>query len=118
MDNDGFITIVDRIKEMIITGGFNVYPSEVEDVLRTHPDIADAAVVGEPTADGGEQVVAAVVPVEGAAIDPEDIRIWCREHVAGYKAPRRIVAVGELAHDQIGKVRRRQVRETLLRTRT
>jgi long-chain acyl-CoA synthetase len=118
MDNDGFITIVDRIKEMIITGGFNVYPSEVEGVLRTHPDVADAAVIGAPTAEGGEQVVAAVVPVEGAHIDPEEVRIWCRERVAGYKAPRRIVALAGLPHTEIGKVRRRQVRESVLRTGT
>ncbi len=118
MDNDGFVTIVDRIKELIITGGFNVYPSEVEDVLRTHPDVADVAVVGEPKADGGEDVVAAVVPADGTHIDPEEIRTWCRERVAGYKAPRRIVVVDRLPHTEIGKIQRRQVRESLERMRT
>jgi long-chain acyl-CoA synthetase len=118
MDNDGFITIVDRIKEIIITGGFNVYPSEVEEVLRKHPDVADAAVVGVPAADGGEQVVAAVVPVEGHRLDTENVRVWCRERVAGYKAPRRVVAVAELPQTENGKVRRRQVRDSLADTRT
>jgi long-chain acyl-CoA synthetase len=113
MDENGFITIVDRIKELIITGGFNVYPSEVEDVLRAHPDIVDAAVVGEPTDDGSEQVVAAVIPVEGKRIDPEEVRAWCRKRLAGYKTPRRVVAVAALPRTEIGKVRRRQVRESL-----
>jgi long-chain acyl-CoA synthetase len=114
MDDDGFVTIVDRIKELIITGGFNVYPSEVEDVLRRHPDVADAAVVGIPGATEGEEVVAAVVPAEGTTFDPEAVRVWCRENIAGYKAPRRIIAVAELPRTEIGKVPRRQVRESIM----
>jgi long-chain acyl-CoA synthetase len=69
MSDDGFLSIVDRIKELIITGGFNVYPSEVEEVLRGHPDVADAAVVGLPSERTGEEVVAVVVPAEGATVD-------------------------------------------------
>ncbi|MFI2272961.1 MULTISPECIES: long-chain-fatty-acid--CoA ligase [Catenuloplanes] len=114
MSEDGYLTIVDRIKELIITGGFNVYPSEVEEVLRGHADVADAAVVGMPGKDGGEQVVAVVVPVEGTQPDPETLRAWTRERLAGYKAPRRIVIVPELPRSMIGKVLRRQVRENLL----
>ncbi|WP_380167854.1 long-chain-fatty-acid--CoA ligase [Jannaschia sp. R86511] len=114
MSDDGFVTVVDRIKELIITGGFNVYPSEVEDALRRVPGVADAAVVGLPTDDGGEQVVAAVVAEAGAELDPEQVRSAGREHLAGYKVPRRVVVVDELPRSVIGKVLRRQVREELL----
>lgn len=114
MDEDGFVRVVDRIKELIITGGFNVYPSEVEEVLLQHPEVRDAAVVGVPSGDGGEQVLAAIVPAAGAAPDPEAVRAWCRERLAGYKTPRRVVVVDELPRTQIGKVLRRQLRDDVL----
>jgi long-chain acyl-CoA synthetase len=114
MAEDGFVTIVDRIKELVITGGFNVYPSEVEDALRHVPGVLDAAVVGLPTPDGGEQVVAAVVPEPGAELDPDAVREASREHLAGYKVPRRVVVVDELPRSIIGKVLRRQVRDRLI----
>jgi long-chain acyl-CoA synthetase len=114
MDDEGFFTIVDRIKELIITGGFNVYPTEVEDVLRHLPEIADAAVVGVPSPHGGEDVVAAVVPEPGHALDEEALREACKEHLAAYKVPRRITVVDELPRSIIGKVLRRQVRAQLL----
>ncbi len=114
MAEDGFVTVVDRIKELIITGGFNVYPSEVEDALRLLPGVADAAVVGLPTDDGGEQVVAAVVAEPGARVDPAEVRTAVRQHLAGYKVPRRVELVDELPRSIIGKVLRRQVREQLL----
>ncbi|NHC45154.1 long-chain-fatty-acid--CoA ligase [Motilibacter aurantiacus] len=115
MDEDGFVSIVDRIKELIITGGFNVYPSEVEDVLRLHASVHDAAVVGLPDAGGGELVAAAVQPAEGGEIDAEALRAWCRERLAGYKTPRRLVVMADLPRSQVGKVLRRQVRERLSR---
>ena len=111
---DGFIEIVDRVKELIITGGFNVSPSEVEEVLRSHPDIADAAVVGLPGADGGERVAAAVVMTDGAALNTDALRQHCREHLTAYKVPRTITAVPDLPHSMIGKVLRREVRVQLL----
>ena len=114
MDDEGFFTVVDRIKELIITGGFNVYPSEVEDVLRHLPEIADAAVVGVPSPHGGEDVVAAVVLEPGRTLDAEAVREACKEHLAAYKVPRRITAVNELPRSMIGKVLRRQVRAMLL----
>ena len=111
-DAAGFVRIVDRIKELIITGGFNVYPSEVEDVLREMPEIADVAVVGVRTPDGsGEEVVAAVVPTPGATVDPERVRAFARERLTGYKVPRRIEIVDELPRSLIGKVLRRRVRD-------
>ncbi len=114
MSDDGFLSIVDRVKELIITGGFNVYPSQVEDVLRDHPDIADAAVVGLPSERTGEEVVAVIVPAEGASVDAEAVLRWARERLSGYKAPRRIEITDELPRSQIGKVLRRQVRDDLL----
>ena len=113
MSADGFVTIVDRIKELIITGGFNVYPSEVEEALRRVPGVRDAAAVGLATPDGGEQVAAAVVLEEGAGLSPDDIRAAGRQHLAGYKVPRRVVVVDDLPRSMIGKVLRREVRELL-----
>ena len=110
-DADGFVRIVDRIKELIITGGFNVYPSEVEDVLRELPEIEDLAVVGVPASgDSGEEVVVAIVPTPGATVDPDRVHAYARERLAGYKVPRRVVIMDELPRSQIGKILRRQVR--------
>ncbi|MAP63545.1 MAG: long-chain fatty acid--CoA ligase [Microbacterium sp.] len=114
IDEDGFVRIVDRIKELVITGGFNVAPTEVENALRQHPAVADAAVVGLPDERAGEQVVAAVVAAPGHDIDPELIRAFAREELTPYKVPRRVVVVDELPTSLIGKVLRRQVRDRLL----
>jgi len=113
---DGFITIVDRMKELIITGGFNVAPSEVEEALISHPSVADVAVVGILSEAGGEVVTAAVVLVPGAVLDVEALRHYCRSQLSAYKVPRKIVQVDELPHSLIGKVLRRQVRAQLTRT--
>jgi len=111
---DGFVTVVDRLKEIIITGGFNVAPTEVEETLHGHPDIVEAAVVALPRK-GGEEVVAAVVLREGAELNADVLRDYCRTHLAGYKVPRKFFAVEELPRSLIGKVLRREVREQLLR---
>lgn len=114
VDPDGFVTVVDRIKELIITGGFNVAPSEVEEALRQHPSIADAAVVGLPSEHNGEDIVAAVVLAEGATLDEKAVRDFVRTNLAAYKVPKRVVSVDELPKSLIGKVLRRQVRERLI----
>ncbi len=114
---DGFVTIVDRRKELIITGGFNVSPSEVENALEAHPDVVAAAVVGLPRSSGGEEVAAAVVLREGAADDMEGLRDFCRTRLTAYKVPRRITAVDDLPRSLIGKVLRREVRDRLLAER-
>ena len=111
---DGFVTIVDRLKEIIITGGFNVSPSEVEDVLTSHPDIAGAAVVALPKSSGQEDVAAAIVLREGVHVEPEAIRDFCKTRLAAYKVPRRVVVVDDLPRSLIGKVQRREVRERLM----
>ncbi|MDQ1128769.1 long-chain-fatty-acid--CoA ligase [Microbacterium sp. SORGH_AS_0888] len=114
IDDAGFVRIVDRIKELIITGGFNVSPTEVENALRQHADIEDVAVVAMPSAHSGEDVVAAVVAREGATVDPESVRDFARSTLTAYKVPRRVEIVDELPRSLIGKVLRRQVREQLL----
>ncbi|MCW4384754.1 long-chain-fatty-acid--CoA ligase [Salinibacterium sp. SYSU T00001] len=114
IDAAGFVTIVDRIKELIITGGFNVSPSEVEESLKTHPDVVDAAVVGLPSERNGEDVTAAVVLRAGAGAQPEAIRDHVRPLLTPYKVPRRVVIVDELPKSLIGKTLRRVVRDNLL----
>ncbi|BDV31769.1 long-chain-fatty-acid--CoA ligase [Microbacterium terricola] len=111
---DGFITIVDRLKELIITGGFNVSPSEVEEALQSHPDVDAAAVVGLPRESGGEEVVAAVVARQGAELDTDALRDYARTRLTAYKVPRRIVLVDDLPRSLIGKVLRKQVRDQLI----
>lgn len=118
MDADGFVRVVDRIKELIITGGFNVAPTEVENALRQHPSIEDVAVVGMPSAHSGEDVVAAVVLRPGEKLNRESIRQFARDNLTGYKVPRRIVAIDELPTSLIGKVLRKQVRDILLQKET
>lgn len=114
IDEAGFVRIVDRIKELIITGGFNVAPTEVESALRQHPCVEDAAVVGLPSEHSGEEVVAAVVLTPDADVDIEEIRASVRGILTPYKVPRRIFVVDELPTSLIGKVLRRQVRDRLL----
>ena len=114
LDEDYFIQIVDRIKEVIITGGFNVSPTEVETALKQHDSVADAAVVGIPQASGGETVVAAVIPAEGHAVDEHALREHCYARVTRYKVPRKIVAVDDLPRSMLGKILRRKVREQLI----
>ncbi|WP_150957128.1 long-chain-fatty-acid--CoA ligase [Microbacterium testaceum] len=114
IDEAGFVRIVDRIKELIITGGFNVAPTEVENVLRQHPSVADVAVVGLPDPHSGEEVVAAVVASTPGEVDVEAVRAFARGILTPYKVPKRIVVVDELPRSLIGKVLRRQVRDRLL----
>ncbi|AGW41177.1 long-chain-fatty-acid-CoA ligase [Leifsonia xyli subsp. cynodontis DSM 46306] len=114
MDEDGFVSIVDRIRELIISSGFNIAPTEVEDSLHGFEGIADVAVVGLPHRHRGEDVVAVVVMEAGASFDEEAIRAFARDSLTPYKVPRRIVAVDELPRSIVGKVIRRKVREELL----
>ncbi|QPZ39827.1 long-chain-fatty-acid--CoA ligase [Paramicrobacterium chengjingii] len=116
LDDEGFVAVVDRKKELIITGGFNVSPSEVENALCSHPSVDEAAVVGLPSKHSGEDVVAAVTAAPGATIDPEELRAFARDILTPYKVPRRIVQVDELPKSLIGKVLRKDVRESLLDT--
>ncbi|QGF22948.1 long-chain-fatty-acid--CoA ligase [Raineyella fluvialis] len=115
VDEDGYTTIVDRAKELIITGGFNVAPSEVEQAIRTFPGVKDVAVVGKRQNDGAEMIVAVIEAEPGARIDEAEVRAHCRGMLAAYKVPRRVItAEGELPRSMLGKVLRKQVRETLV----
>jgi len=118
VDADGFTSIVDRVKELIITGGFNVAPSEVEAVLRSHPNVTDAAAIGVPSPSGGERVAAVVVLRAGATLDEAALRDFCRERLAGYKVPRHVVAKDDLPRSMLGKVLRKQVRDEYLKTQS
>ncbi|MDQ0756554.1 long-chain-fatty-acid--CoA ligase [Arthrobacter sp. B3I4] len=113
VDEDYFVTIRDRIKELIITGGFNVSPTEVEEVLAQYPGIADVSVVGLPRSGGGEDVVAAVVAAPGSTVDAAGLQEFGRGHLAAYKVPRRVVVLDELPRSLIGKVLRREIQDLL-----
>jgi O-succinylbenzoate-CoA ligase len=110
-DEDGFITLVDRKKDMIISGGENVYPIEVEQVLHRHPGIADAAVIGVPHERWGETVLAVVVPAADTALDEEEVIAYCRERIAHFKCPRRVELVSELPRNATGKLLKRELRQ-------
>jgi long-chain acyl-CoA synthetase len=104
IDEDGFVFVVDRKKDLIIRGGFNVYPREVEELLYRHPAVAEAAVIGEPDDRLGEEIVAVVSLKPGARAVPEEIVAWAKERIAAYKYPRRVRIVGELPKGATGKI--------------
>ena len=115
MDDEDYLYIVDRIKDMYISGGENVYPAEVEETMLAHPDVTDVAVVGRPRDDGSEDVVACVILRDGAALDPEGMKEFARTRLTRYKVPRTFYHFEELAKDQLGKIRRREVQADLLK---
>jgi acyl-CoA synthetase (AMP-forming)/AMP-acid ligase II len=110
-DADGFVYISDRKKDMIISGGFNIYPSEIERVLLTHPDVQDCAVVGVPDPEWGEAVKAVVELKSGAAVQAAALEQLCRGALAGYKVPKTFELWPEIPRSPVGKVLRRAVRE-------
>lgn len=111
LDADGFLTLTDRSKDMIISGGTNIYPREVEEALLTHPEVFETSVIGMPHADWGEEVVAFVVRREGAACDADELGAWCRSQIASFKKPRRYVFVSELPKNSYGKILKTSLRE-------
>ncbi len=117
MDEDGYFYIVDRKKDMIIAGGYNIYPREVEEVLYAHPKVAEAAVVGVPDEYRGETVAAFIVPKPGQELSEEELDQHCRANLAAYKVPRIYVFRSELPKTAVGKVLRRELREALLKER-
>ncbi|MCU1413071.1 MAG: putative 4-coumarate--CoA ligase 2 2 (4-coumaroyl-CoA synthase 2) [Microbacteriaceae bacterium] len=112
MDDKGYVYIVDRIKDMIITGGENVYSVEVENVVGKHPSVATCAVIGLPDDKWGERVHAVVVLQPGATLELEDLQMLAREHIAGYKIPRSLSFVDALPMSGAGKVLKRDLRES------
>ncbi|WP_370226843.1 class I adenylate-forming enzyme family protein [Pararhodobacter marinus] len=112
-DDEGFYRIVDRIKDMYISGGENVYPAEVEKVLITHPDILDAAVIGVPDTRWGETGVAFLIARNGSLPGPQDLSDWLRQRLAGYKLPRAFHAVDDFPRTAAGKIRKTELRKLL-----
>jgi malonyl-CoA/methylmalonyl-CoA synthetase len=111
---DGYYTITGRAKELIISGGYNIYPREVEEVLLAHPAVAEAAVLGLPDAEFGEQVAAVVVLREGQQASPEELVEHCKSQLAAYKKPRRVVFVTSLPRNALGKVVKPTLREIVM----
>ena len=109
-DDHGMLRLVDRLRDLIIVSGFNVYPREVERVLLEDPAVADAAVVGAPHPLTGETVVASVVPRTGHEVDVVDLAARCRDRLARYKSPTEIAVVAALPHTATGKIRRHELR--------
>ncbi len=115
LDGDGYLFLIDRTKDVILRGGYSVYPREVEDVLYEHPAVSEAVVVGVPDELLGEEVVALVVARPGQTCDPEALREFARERVAAYKYPRLVVVAEELPHTPSGKVLKRAIDRAPLR---
>jgi long-chain acyl-CoA synthetase len=109
IDEDGYFYIVDRTKDLIIRGGYNVYPREIEEVLYEHPAVAEAAVIGIPHDSLGEEVGAAVALKKGAAATPDELRDYVKAQVAAYKYPRLVWLVEALPKGPTGKVLKREV---------
>ena len=111
MDEDGYVYMYDRAKDMIITGGENVYPAEVESGIYGHPDVLEVAVIGVPDEKWGEAVKAVCVPKPGQTIDPDSVIAWARERLAGFKVPKSIDVIPALPRNPSGKILRRELRE-------
>lgn len=118
MDEGGYIYIVDRIKDMIVTGGENVYPREIEEVLYQHPSVAEAAVFGIPHPVWVEEVVGAVVLREGKQTTPKELIDFCRPKVAGFKLPKKLYLVSEIPKNTSGKILKRELRQQYAQTPT
>jgi long-chain acyl-CoA synthetase len=121
LDEDGWLYLSDRKTDMIISGGANIYPAEIESELIMHPKVADVAVFGIPHDDWGEEVKAVVEPVEGVEGSPEleaEILAWCTDRIAKYKTPRSIDFVAELPRDPNGKLYKRKLRDPYWEGRT
>ncbi|MDN4174246.1 AMP-binding protein [Nocardioides sp. SOB77] len=110
LDDDGFLYVVDRLKDLIIRGGFNVFPRDVEDALLTHPEVTSAACVGRPDPVSGEEVVAVVAVQPGSTVTGEELVAYARERLAAYKYPREVVVVEAVPLTSVGKTDRKAVR--------
>ena len=110
-DAEGYLYIVDRLKDMIITGGENVYPREVEEILYTRPEVQECAVIGLPDKESGEKVTAFIVTRKGRQLDPAMLKIYLKERLAGFKVPREYISVDELPKNAAGKLLKRDLRK-------
>jgi long-chain acyl-CoA synthetase len=111
LDENGYIYLYDRVKDMIVTGGENVYPAEVENVLMAHPQVGDVAVIGVPDEKWGEAVKAVVVPAAGSQPTEAELIAYARDRLAGYKLPKSVDFIESLPRTPSGKLLKRQLRE-------
>ncbi|MCU1448306.1 MAG: acyl-CoA synthetase (AMP-forming)/AMP-acid ligase, partial [Acidimicrobiales bacterium] len=112
-DVEGYVSVVDRKKDMILTGGENVYSREVEEVLYSHPAVAEAAVVGVPDDTWGENIVAVIQLRAGSSAEPGELIAHCKDSLASYKKPKQVVFVDELPRNAAGKILKRELRDQL-----
>ena len=113
-DPDGYLYIVDRLKDLIITGGENVYPREVEEVLYTQPEVEECAVIGLPDQEWGERVTAFIIPKPGRSVVPEELKFFLKSRLSPFKVPKEYVVVSELPKSPAGKILKRQIRKQFL----
>jgi long-chain acyl-CoA synthetase len=114
-DEDGYLYIVDRIKDMIITGGENVYPREIEEVLYTRPEIGECSIIGLPDKEYGERVTACVVlKQKNQPLDPGELRSFLKTQLAGFKVPKDFIVLDELPKGSTGKILKRELKKQLL----
>jgi len=111
LDEDGYLFLMDRSHDMIISGGENIYPREIEEVLVRHPAVREVAVIGIPDEEWGEAVKAVVSTVDGGEVTAEELIEFCRDHIASYKKPRSVDFVDELPRNNYGKIVKRELRE-------
>ena len=111
MDADGFLTLKDRSKDLIISGGTNIYPREVEEVLLRHPDVSEVAVIGRSDREWGETVVAYVVCTDGVAMDPKTLDAFCLQHLARFKRPKAYHSIDALPKNNYGKILKTALRD-------
>jgi long-chain acyl-CoA synthetase len=111
IDEDGYLFLTDRTANLIISGGVNIYPAEVDAVLLQHPAVADVAVIGVPDDEWGESVLAVVEPKEGVDVDPDELLAFCRDRLAHFKCPRAVDFIDHLPRDDNGKIYKRRLRD-------
>jgi acyl-CoA synthetase (AMP-forming)/AMP-acid ligase II len=111
MDENGYVYLMDRSKDMIVSGGENIYPREVEEVLARHPAVREVAVFGVPDPQWGEAIKAVVVLREGVSVEADELIAFCKDHIASYKKPKSIDFVDELPKSNYGKLLKRELRE-------
>lgn len=111
VDSEGFFFLVDRKDDLILSSGFNIYPTEVEEVLKRHPKVKDAGAVGVPDRVKGQAVVAAIALKPGAEADKQELMTYCRDHMPDYRVPKAILLMEEIPRDPAGKILRRMLRQ-------
>jgi acyl-CoA synthetase (AMP-forming)/AMP-acid ligase II len=110
VDEEGYVFITDRVSDLIVSGGVNIYPAEIEQVLIEHPAIEDVAVIGAPNPEMGEEVKALIVTKGGITIESDELARFCRAKIAGYKCPRSFDFVSSVGRNNMGKVNKRELR--------